>query len=413
MLSYKYNAGLGVVMKKTIFIVLVLSLLFTLSTCYFTGDSTVSISQVIKAIGLPTDITSVELTVSGPGMNTIVVVYDSLPSTIELSIPSGSDRTFELVVYVDTPIIAATSYEGITTVDLSQGNAEITLTMGVGSTKLIIPDYWNNRIVQIDNISGSGWIHSTGLSIGYGADNQFDPYDIDFDAQGRIYIANNDNTLGGVIRIDTINDILYDPIVSLGSVITIAIDRTNSFLYYATTSQLYKYDLEDSINNPIGMDTINSIRGITVNEDGILYVAGMDNIFFQDSVFRYDPVSQVVTATNSNASLNEPWDVLVKEDRLYVTNFNPGGSLKILSLDHNLSSDEWYGDSPPPEDPGYFYGPRRFIAVLNRKIHILDEGFSGNRESILAMDNIGPWDNWDVFNAEDIGETKFALYSTC
>ena len=323
MLSYKYNAGLGVVMKKTIFIVLVLSLLFTLSTCYFTGDSTVSISQVIKAIGLPTDITSVELTVSGPGMNTIVVVYDSLPSTIELSIPSGSDRTFELVVYVDTPIIAATSYEGITTVDLSQGNAEITLTMGVGSTKLIIPDYWNNRIVQIDNISGSGWIHSTGLSIGYGADNQFDPYDIDFDAQGRIYIANNDNTLGGVIRIDTINDILYDPIVSLGSVITIAIDRTNSFLYYATTSQLYKYDLEDSINNPIGMDTINSIRGITVNEDGILYVAGMDNIFFQDSVFRYDPVSQVVTATNSNASLNEPWDVLVKEDRLYVTNFNP------------------------------------------------------------------------------------------
>ena len=179
-------------MKKILILLTIISLVFILSTCFFTGNTSVSVSPVIRAIGLPTGITSVELTVSGPGMNTIGVVYDGLPSSIELTVPSGSDRTFELVVYVDNPLSAATSFKGTTTADLSQGNAEITLSMELGSTKLVIPDADNTRVVQIDDMSGSGWTEKINPGL-----PGFIPYDIDFSPTGQIYIANKAMGWGG------------------------------------------------------------------------------------------------------------------------------------------------------------------------------------------------------------------------
>ena len=204
-------------MKKVLLALAIFSLIFIYSTCSFPGNSNVTVSPVIRAIGLPSasNITSVELTVSGPGMNTISIVYDSLPSSIELSIPSGSDRTFELEVFVDIPIIAATSYKGTATADLSQDSTTIYLTMGVGSTKIVVPDpEWFNgevtepRITQFDDISGGNALSldlAALLLQGLTGVSTFNPYDIDFDSEGRIYIANYDSsTSSGIIRIDNI-----------------------------------------------------------------------------------------------------------------------------------------------------------------------------------------------------------------
>jgi hypothetical protein len=261
--------------------------------------------------------------------------------------------------------------------------------MTVNETKLVIPDYDNNRVVQIDNINGDGWSDISGTDIEYLLDTDFDPYDIDFDAQGRIYIINNHISEGGVIRIDNMKDTTKDDIVSLNNLRAIAIDRVNGYLYYAIYSgaaqdQLHRCYLDGSNDTQLDLFAIDDIRGLAVDENGLVYIAW--STFDTCAITVYNPnVSNGIildTKYYGSALYEEGWDVIVKSSYIYAAvDEGSGGQNKIIKFLFDTQTNELVEHDLYITD---LYGPHRFIG-LNQMICFIDEGI-GDR--LISMKNI-------------------------
>lgn len=348
----------------------------------------------------PSNISSMTLNVTGSGMDAIKQTYTgTLPSKITLDVPAGNSRQFEILAY--TP---SATLRGAATRDLAGGTVvNITLNMGLYETKIVIPDYYNNRIVQIDNISGSGWIEK---NVSY-------PYDIDFDSSGRIFIAHNNE----ILRMDDINDtfeILYNEDFSYTS---IAIDKNKDIMYYSPTSSLFKNNLNGTDQEELGINTnantsyqIMDIRGMDVDQNGKLYIAGASNTE-ADTIFRYNPDNESVETINNNpAYLYNPWDIIVKGDYVYVANYDSDGSNnKITRFNLDLSNPIVLNKKPDASDQ--FYGPWRFVAILNKKIFIADDGHdSPNIDRIIAFDDINGT-NWTTYGSSGDGDYQFNFYN--
>jgi hypothetical protein len=259
----------------------------------------------------------------------------------------------------------------------------------------------------------------------------FRPYDVDFDRQGRIYIANNYGGSGmgknAVIRIDDLTGagaILFsEPEYDYG-IRAVTVDREKDIVYYANTGTsgppiLHRSGLDGSgevdlvVTN--GVEAVQTIQGMALHENGLLYFAGT-NTLGQSRVFAYNPATETVTASYS-ANLNGPEDVLAK-DFLYVANANGADGFQIIRLSTNFSGAVGYGinaPAPPPAstNPPNFYGPRRFIAILNRKITIMDDiGSFDNYDKIVSIENINGA-NWETLPAAGDGQSLFQLFYVC
>ncbi len=411
--------------KKSLIILSLFLLLIVLNNCSQidndSGTSTVTIPLIgnnannsLARAPSVTDIASFTLTVTGSGMGTITETYPASTQTIELEVPSGNNREFSLVVDMDPDSSSAVlSWLGTTEVDLEPNATEnIILNMEISETKIIIPDNLNSRVVIMNDMSGTPWTEYTG-----GLNN---PYDVDMDSTGRIYIANYDAGLRIVRRIDDITG--SNPIditgVSGTGVYSIAVDKNNDLLYYAdwegaALTELYRSDLDG--NGPIQIDTstynIQYIRGMDVDDNGVLYIAG--SLFGGPvQIFRYDIIGPSVTQYGG-ANLNFPWDVLVKDGFLYVANFGTTGDPpldhKIIQFTLNLT--------PVTELPGGggddFYGPHRFVAILNRKINIVDDGrvdlVNFNIDRIVSIEDINGT-AWETYGSVGTGTGEFQFF---
>jgi len=419
------NTNISVSLIKLAVGVFLLLLVITFTGCIFFAATDTGIAVPNLTIkGAPSDITALSLRITGPGMSPVESYYSTVPSSIEIEVPAGVDRQFELLAYPSSAS-AAISFKGTATVDLAAGETtEIVLTMDLNETKLLIPDNKNNRIVQIDDMGGGGWKEITDTDISYPPD--LAPYDIDFDSQGRIYIAiyTADSLKDFIIRIDDLDAVTYTPIImGKGSpCVALAADRKNGYLYYATSGALYRCNLDGTgdvsraIN--VGVDQIQTIRGMAVGENGMLYIAGM-NVGGLNRIFLYDPFAENVDAIYFT-DINEAWDVLVKPSYIYIANRNGPAGNKIIQLDTDLGFIAAYGNESPAVDdiPGNFYGPKRFLAILNRKIAILDEAswndpplfFQGDRlVSIGDLAGTG----WTTYGQTGPGTGQFEFYWAC
>ncbi len=407
------------VFRRTLFLLVLIIVFGILTACGNPSMIPVTVVPEIHVKALPAYITSVEFTVTGPGMEPLSASYDSLPDSINLAIPPGEDRYFELLVYVDglLGLTPAISFKGSATVDLTPGDVVVELTMRLDSTKLVVPDYQNKCIIQFDDISGAGELSLVGndaWGIGWAAN--FYPYDIDFDNQGRIYIANYNAApgFGWVIRVDNIfgtNSLLF---IDAGtSIVALTVDRNNDYLYYSSGSDLWRVNLDGTGEVSLGMDVmLPPIKGMSVDEEGILYIAEGTALAVY-SIHRYDPVSQIVTATYSSGDLNQPWDTLVKGDYVYVANRDGADNWKIIRLNKDLTAPLGYGLDAGAADlgPDYFYGPRRFVAVLNGEITIIDD-----REMTALLDKLVSivditGANWTTLPLIGNGQLLFKFYS--
>ena len=401
-------------MKKLLITLIIISLLFILSTCFFTGNTSVSVSPVIRALGLPTDITSVELTVSGPGMNTIGVVYDGLPSSIDLTVPSGSDRKFVLDVYGTIPFSAATSYQGITTIDLDSGADTITLEMYAYESKLLAVNSYIGvnfaRIVQLDDMTGTGWeeIVQGDLALWTGS---FSPRDIDIDGNGTIIVANNSTIAATPIlyRLTNIFATTFEPLAlssgAGGGGIAVAVDRQNEVIYYATTTQLIRCDyLGSSIKNNFDMAGITIIRGIAVDDEGMLYIA------HDNQVQKYNPnIGNGVTSTIYSTGLLNPQDISVKSSFIFVTDVDTiSTNHKIVKLDLNLN----YIDELPNSGSFPMWGPRRFVGKRNRKIYFADDQDIFNNDKLVTIDDING-NGWNTYGSHGFTTGLFSFAYGC
>jgi len=402
---------------------LLLLLVITFSGCiFFAGSDTGIAVPNITVKGAPSDITTLSLRITGPGMSPVESYYSSVPSSITIEVPAGKDREFELIAHVGpSSPSAAVSFKGTATVDLAAGETtEIVLTMDLNETKLVIPDSKNNRIVQIDDMIGGGWKEIINTDIGYTPN--LAPFDIDFDSQGRIYIAifTFSSTDNFIIRIDDFDAVTYTPIImgKASPCIALAVDRQNGYVYYSVdlgTDQLYRCDLDGTNDTLLTTTGITTIQGLAVDDNGILYIAGNDGL---DRIFQYNPVTESITATYST-NINTAGDVLVKEPYLYIANLNGTSGYKIIQLDTDLGFIAAYGNQSAAVDdiPGNFYGPKRFLAILSKKIAILDEAstnepasFRGDR--LVSIGDIAGT-GWKTYGQTGGGTGQFEFYWAC
>lgn len=396
--------------------------------CNMTATSTKMATPEIHIRGLPSSniVESVTLKVSGPDMDTLEVNYSNVPSIINLAVPKGDNVTFELTIglsasFTALPTTTYTSLKGKATTDITSDSAVVTLYMGIGSTKLLAPDYSNNRILQFDNIldttSESLDTDTQGFSTWLTTNNlAFGANDVEIDNQGRIYISDNGNgNTKGIIRVDNIlgtNPILFATGHSNG-INTMTIDRKNNIIYYTEGNKIHSSNLDGS--NEVLLPethTDNGALGITVDGEYLYYIA----VLGISSILKYSlEQKKVVKGTFVSPYLANPWDVLVKGDKLYITNFdgtNENQILELSTLDLSLTNNYGIyvgGTSSANTGKGNFYGPRIFIGCINEEITIIDESGSHPLDKIIQMDDMNGT-NWKTLPNSGNGQNLFNFF---
>ncbi len=371
---------------------------------------------------------SINVTVTAAGMTLVQQTFPGT-GTIALTVPSGSSRIFTVTAYTAAADpSAALSFRGTTTIDLEAGaSVTVPVAMGLHETKLVVPDPGptgtpNLRIVQIDNLTTPNWVAKTGANIGFTA--TFKPWDVDFDARGRIYIATNYPVSGGakVIRINNINDTPYFNVVDNGTtgIVALAVDRPRNYVYFASSTILKRVNIDGTglsgnyiINS--GVAPVTGINGLSIDPNGILYIAGLTTGSLP-RVFRYDPTAQSVTHAYSTNLVSPVEDVLYKAPYVYVANPSGANGVKIIQLDATLTFVAGYGIAAtafPSTATGAFYGPRRFLAIRNDVIIMIDEaGGSSDFDKLLSISDM-TGTGWTNFGTYGAGTNQFSFFYGC
>ncbi|MCK5672400.1 MAG: hypothetical protein KAH95_03445, partial [Spirochaetales bacterium] len=167
--------------------------------------------------------------------------------------------------------------------------------------------------------------------------------------------------------------------------------------------------------------SIQTVQGMTINENGIMYITGTTPAT-DPTVFQYNPVLQSVTAsyTMPNVIFSNPWDVIAKDNSIYVTNPEGADGWKIIKLSLDLTSPVGYGINKttpsglPDTEQDHFYTPRLFVATLNKKTTIMDDSGTGENplDKLVSIDNISGA-NWETLPTSGDGQSLFVFYAEC
>ena len=393
----KQNTFAARVVKLAGFALLAAAVLVVMGCFYMSGLAArggAARASISVGKSIPSGIASVVLVVGGPGMDTIANTYTVGTNTATLTVPSGSARTFTLLA--NTPSV---TFRDDVTVDLAPGETKsITLNPVLAASQIIVPDDFNGRVVQVSDMKGTGWTTLAATS----------PQDIDFDSQGRLYVAG----LGGIIQMDDISGANPTTLTIAPTYVTsIAMDRVRGLLYYTDGSTLYEKQVAPTpgVETLVDLSAIFPVvsgfysKGIAVDSDGFLYMVTTSP---SHPVVKIDPKNTAKPVATYTGTLTTPWDVLVNGNYVYVS--DQGNSFssiqgKIIRLSKNLEFvDEFAG---PASDP--FLGPERFVAILNKPITVTDRNNSGAR-LVSFSDMTG--EGWTTYGSLGTGQDQFQFY---
>jgi hypothetical protein len=360
----------------------------------------------------PDAIPDVGVSITGGGVNISETVGPGTEALV-FELPVGKEHEVE----IDT-----TNFIGRKSFVLPPRGAQVDVQM---LEKLFIPDQGGGRIARIDDMEGGNWRTS-------GSDN---PYDLELGPDGRIYVANQSGGFDDVLAFDTIDDPTPDVIdADSFGVQAIGIDHSSRLVYYAGSND-GPYLLRRRIADPTSVDLdltalISSlfssygIWGIAVDDSGAVYASGgaPDAAFaFGGSprIVKIDPDSGSVLWTRTVNEANNFYgsgqtDVMHNGAGLFVASPRGTDGYKILKLDpatgNTLDHLGTYPDNPDAPDPEELRGPRRFIAVNNRKIHVIDDdGDDFNDARIVGFDNMGG-EGWQSYGSYGSSEGQFFFY---
>jgi len=358
----------------------------------------------------PSNIVKITVNVTASDISTISKEFMPPFGTITIEVSSGIQRTIE--VLADTP---SATIRGVAIVDLEPGENTVNISMHLNRTKIIVPDYYNYRLVQMDDMSGTGFTAINASSIGFMG--TLYPYDVDFDDIGRIYIANCYNNNDYHYYIIRVNDFIspsITPIASSGSEITcITVDRKRNYIYFADWEKIYRCNLDGTnLYSDFNFNQDNQLyyfRSIAVDNDGFLFTACTVDSTGDYRIVKLDPNSgngQIIKI--SEISNDDEWlDVIIKNGQCIVA-YHDGYSNNdaiILLNPYTLSEIARYGTGTTNANPGpgLFWGPRRFVAILNDKFYLIDEGVGDNLVSFSDF-NFNDWQRY---------ANGFAFFSVC
>jgi len=434
-------------MKKITILLAIFSVLFFIGcdgSSRGTAELTINtgLNKLTKSATPPSNVTSITVTITGSDMDTIEESF-SVSDTISISVPIGTDR--KILVHGEinpSDPGALLSYMGSTTVDIAAGTNTASITMGVGDTKIIIPDpsNWNgtvSRLIQLTDFTYTTWNEIIASDVS-GIASSFNPWDIDFDRKGRVYIANNIFGSTGASQIIRINNFTTPSVTSMNEGSNpiegtryIAIDQINDFIYFAGSSTnpevLYRKNLTDGSSDiPTTMTTTSlnlyNIIALACDLDGNIYIAD-----YNDDPEEYKIVKASITG--STATLERTYstyldfslflsgaatgnkffaDIKIYNDYVYVANHDGADGYKIIKLDKDLNYIESYGNATtvyPSTDPGQFYGPHYFAAIRRDGIYIIDEKYESGRYDKLVKISDFSDTGWEVFDPSTITNT--------
>lgn len=146
--------------------------------------------------------------------SSIVVTQEIMPGN-SIQVPAGDGKDIEVIANTPSVYFRGTLSNVALTANSSQ-SIDVNLTLF--ETKLLIPDLQNNRLVQVENMSGTGWAEKTFSDFvdpvalpSYG----FGPYSFDFDSLGRIYLALRPSDYNVcIIMFNNINDTAFTQVGS-------------------------------------------------------------------------------------------------------------------------------------------------------------------------------------------------------
>jgi hypothetical protein len=353
-------------------------------------------------------VSSYSVKVSGADFSEINQTFTSRAG-MSLDLPSGTSRTITVTAAVNsTDNSAALEFEGSVTKNISADFTE-SIPMKLTKTKLVIPDYQNNKLIQIDTPESgdSTWIERSETD---------EYYDVDFDDAGRIYyVTFDDSTLpvARVISIDSVNDstptILYDGTENSDDFQTLSVDRTKGYVYYLRRDEgdedsLYRIKIGTTTNEFVQLlfTTPENVSGISV-ENGILYVS-VTSSGPTGGIYKYSISDSGVLSFIKNYSLGniKGEDVEVIGDYVYLADAE---NKKIYQFDSDLNLKASLDDTAIS-----MYGPMRFIGVSD-KIYIIDEDFAGDNVARLFRINSIAGDGYVSYGSHGTSGTgKFDFY---
>lgn len=398
--------------KTYVFTILTTALiaLFTASCSLATLDpGGGNINPRLTIMGLQADVSEVNIRITGQDYERSVTVTPSR-SSLGFFLPPGDDVKFEVEAENQDSATSHVYTWGMTRfADLVQGEtSEIDFVMGPKETKIFIPDYYGNKIVQMSSmnlsqeifgLSEEDWFSNTTAGT--------NPFDIALDNQGRIWVSYSTG-------IYMLNDMgVAEPSFSNGaSGSGIAFDHINSYLYFISDGQIGYFSVDRNTTN-IGDPQLLSndqeiaylnMFGLAVDHEGHLYAIGGDQ-FERATIFKIDPSrtpgNRIVDSYTNHTLLQTASDLLIKNNHLYVT--NPGGSdgELILKFTRTLNLVDSFGtfSDGSLDEVGEFIQPARFLATTSDSIFVTDDDDSG----LLGTNRIIKFDDtdgsgWDSYN---------------
>ncbi len=403
-------------------------------------------------------ISSVQVTVSGPGMDTVVKKYSGDTLLVVMAIEEGPQRTIEVSASLERDNkTAVLSYQGSATVDLKAGELKVVaVTMIASDIKLVLPDFSNARLVQIPGIDATDdeWasigVVYTGTYPSY-SEVSLLPYDVDFDAAGRIYMLSSGNgarllRFNALVALTVAEDVLTDDDLGgyeLMNATGIAIDRPNNILYCVFDDAIMAKDLSsgtvsnitDGAELPPALANGATLSDLAVDGDGGMYVAAQGNGgSVPGLVFKYDPEANAVAQYTDpdsgepmdiSVSLSEleglnysyntsAWDITIRGDQAYVAVYdsspeNPQNA--VVRFDLNLQ-DPAVLTQGPGTSPDSFIGPHRFVGWNSGRLFVIDDLADNDR--IVGFD-ISLFDDnsdggWETYGSTGTLTGQFMFY---
>jgi hypothetical protein len=364
-----------------------------------------------RAIAPPAGIafTRIVVTVFGPGMATVTKTVSAGSRYLNMSVPAGADRHFKIEAFfniIDQQNFLPNhlrSYIGRAHIDLRPGKfVGLRFNMAAGASLFMVPDYNAGVILLSEDLT---YFNPDDITV-LGAGSGIGPADIDLSANGTIYSANySANAINfAANRYGT----GAGTIPTAGPVFALAMDRNAAFdidrnleidtsvLYYTTTTQLFFTVVDNGgYTSPQILDLagrMTTITGMAVDPwDHYLYLTGTCDggpaIVVYDTFYRVQGMTGGwvfgrILSVHTHPALTSPFDVVVKENAVFVLNFNTGTDPlpSVMRFDMDLNYVKGFGSVSrdatgivPSAAPGKFYYPLRFFALENDGLFIIDD----------------------------------------
>jgi len=358
--------------------------------------------EAVAAETAPASFSAITVRVTAPDIGFIEETFP--PSgTVSMNVPAGSLRTFEVTALVspynsDLPPTwtAAESFRGVTRANLPSGSTvSVPVLMKLETTKIIVPDYYQNRIAFLTDMSDSP---NSLTAADYSGDwvSITQPRDVDFDARGRIYFVYQ----YGLSRCDDLGGSGGVSLYYYTTIVAAAVDRTRDLVYFTDGSTVFRRNLDGSLPGSLP-DTVNTggyltgILGLDVAPDGDVLVSALDLYTYNNGFFRLD-------GSESNGGIKGSFtdtqfisgmvpDIMVQGISVFVLNpyppnqpysmnlmqfvAGPGGSFSLVS------------DGPLPSN-GSFANAGHFSSIRNDGLIIMDKIFGTPDSKIIFMRDV-------------------------